>query len=107
MSEMSPIFWSSEPITAIPFNLDASNSSLDCVVTTCGEPETAGAVAGPDGACANAADTIDPLTAAKTTSVLLTTDLRFFSRPLGESTHRRCRGCDIDKLFELLESKEA
>jgi hypothetical protein len=109
---MSPIFWSSEPITAVPFNLDASSSSLECVATTCGEPDTAGAVAGPDGACASAvgiinpltAAKINPLTAAKTTNVLLMTNLLTFSPVLGESTHKRCRGCDIDKLFEFLET---
>jgi hypothetical protein len=75
---MSPIFWSSEPITAVPFNFDASHWSLACAGTTCEELDAVGGLAGAGldvgGACANAVDIINPLT-AKTTSVLFMSNL--------------------------------
>jgi hypothetical protein len=76
MSEMSPIFWSSEPITAVPFNLDASHSSADWAGTACEVLDAVGAGAAGaglevGGACASAVDIIKPLTVARTSVLLM------------------------------------
>src|SRR4029077_8459404 len=88
MSETLPIFWSSEPSTVVPFNFEASHSSLAWELTICELPgfvvAAAGGAAGGGGAAAggggglsgvgawaSAVDIVNPLTAARTTSVLV------------------------------------
>src|SRR5579864_6700042 len=91
---MSPIFWSSEPITAVPFNLDVSHSSAAWAGTACevldaaGAAGAAGAALEVGGACASAVD-INALTAARTTSVLLMSYLLAY-KPPGDTTPFTC-----------------
>jgi hypothetical protein len=90
---------SSAPITAVPFNLDASHSSWDGAWTICAELDVAGAGPGVGGACASAVDIINPLTAAKITSVLLMTNL-LSSPPL--SGNQRMRDVGVATLIKSL-----
>src|ERR1700733_7318355 len=77
MSTTLPIFWSSEPSTVVPFSFEASHSSLAWELTICELPGWAVAAAGDvtvlngAGAWASAVDIVNPLTAVRTTSVLV------------------------------------